>query len=759
MSDFGLKIGIDGEKEFKNALRDINQSFKVLGSEMNLVASEFDKNDRSMQALTARNKVLNKEIDMQKEKVETLEKALNNASTSFGENDKRTQAWQMQLNNAKAALNGMEKELKQNDSALSGVADEFNDAEQQSEQFNSALKRSENTADNAHNKFSKLGSSLGKIGAGLGVGVAAIGVAAVGVIAGLGKMSLAAIENADEIQKTADVYGMSAEKIQELTYVGTKLDVELDTITKAQSKLTKSMYAAKDPTKAGADAFNELGIKVTDGSGKLRDSQVVMAEAFTALGKMGNETERNALAMKLFGKSAMELNPLIKAGGTEISKLTEEARKSGAVISDEAVGALDQFGDSFEALKLSVKGIGNELTVGLLPVLNGIVSFAKSILPEISGAIKSGDFTKLGNVLASGISTGLSQAMAMMNKLIPMILNIVGAIGKVILKNLPMMIDSAVSIVMTLIKGIIKALPQLTKGALRLVLTLLDGILDNLPALVKGAIKMVVTLANGIGNALPRLVPKIVDALILIVETIINNMDMILGAALKIIMGLAKGLIKALPRLINALPKIIEGIINFITDNLPEIIEMGIKLVVELAVGLVKAIPQLVSKLPQIIGAIVSGLGKAILAVTKIGSDIVSGIWQGIQDMAQWITDKITDFFSGIIDGVKGLLGIKSPSTVFADIGSNMGEGLGVGFQKSMETVKQNMKKAIPTNFDILTSLNGVMPANSFAGAYAASSTYNLYQTNNNVISDKVSANAFSSSLTTGTMRFLKGAF
>ena len=64
MSDsFGFKLGIEGEREFKNALRDINQSFKVLGSEMNLVTSQFDKQDKSLQAVTARNEVLNKEID------------------------------------------------------------------------------------------------------------------------------------------------------------------------------------------------------------------------------------------------------------------------------------------------------------------------------------------------------------------------------------------------------------------------------------------------------------------------------------------------------------------------------------------------------------------------------------------------------------------------------------------------------------------------------------------------------------------------
>lgn len=97
--NFGLKIGLEGEKEFKKALADINQSFKVLGSEMKVVQSQFDKNDDSVEALTARNQVLGKEIDAQKKKIETLRKALENASTSFGENDRRTRQWQIQLNN------------------------------------------------------------------------------------------------------------------------------------------------------------------------------------------------------------------------------------------------------------------------------------------------------------------------------------------------------------------------------------------------------------------------------------------------------------------------------------------------------------------------------------------------------------------------------------------------------------------------------------------------------------------------------------
>lgn len=116
--NLGLKIGLEGEREFKKSLAEINNSFKVLGSEMKLVDSQFDKNDKSTEALTARSEVLNKEIDSQKQKIETLRSALANAAESFGENDRRTQSWQIQLNNAQAALNGIERELSANNTAL-----------------------------------------------------------------------------------------------------------------------------------------------------------------------------------------------------------------------------------------------------------------------------------------------------------------------------------------------------------------------------------------------------------------------------------------------------------------------------------------------------------------------------------------------------------------------------------------------------------------------------------------------------------------
>lgn len=179
--NFGLKIGLEGEKEFKKALSEINQSFKVLGSEMKLVSSQFDKNDSSVQALTARNTVLNKEIEAQKQKIETLRSALDNASASFGENDRRTQNWQIQLNNAEAALNDMERELKQNQDAIDAAGDEFQDAGKQADGFGDEVKGAADDADKSSGKLEKVGSVMKGVAVTIGAAVAAAGAALVGL--------------------------------------------------------------------------------------------------------------------------------------------------------------------------------------------------------------------------------------------------------------------------------------------------------------------------------------------------------------------------------------------------------------------------------------------------------------------------------------------------------------------------------------------------------------------------------------------------
>ncbi len=728
--NFGLKIGVEGEKEFKKALADINQQFKVLGSEMKLATSQFDKNEQSVESLTSKNEVLTKQIDAQKDKIETLRKALENASDSFGENDRRTQQWVVALNNAEAELNGMERELAQNEKAIDEIGDEMSDAAKRTDKFGDELDQTGDQAEKSGGKFQKLGSVLKGVGAAMGVALAAIGTAAVAAGKALVDMTVEAAAYADEMITQSTVTGMSVESLQAYSYAADLVDVSLDTLTGSMAKNVKSMSNAAQGSAKYADAYAQLGVAVTNADGTLRDSEEVYWEVIDALGNVSNETERDALAMQLFGKSAQDLNPLIAQGSEGIAALTDEAKRMGAVLSEETIAKLGAFDDSVQRLKQGSEAAKRVMGTVLLPQLQDLADDGTKLLGEFtSGLVEaSDDFDKISEVIGNTVGGLADMIMEHLPKIIQVGMDIVMAIGKAIVENLPTLVECASSIIMTLVQGLVEALPAITDSAIQLVMTLVQGIIDNLPAIVEAAINMIVTLAMGIADALPELIPSIVEAIILICQVLLDNMDKILEAAFAIIKGLAEGLLNALPKLVEALPQIIITIVNFITDNLPAIIQMGIELIVQLAVGLVKAIPQLVAALPQIIAAIVQGLGKAVGAVFEIGKNIVSGLWQGIQSLASWLWDKVSGWISSIWDGICDFFGIASPSKEMGWVGKMMVEGLAGSIDTNgkdavtavtdmakdidgaMKNIADDMETALPTDFsmDIDSDINRI---------------------------------------------------
>ena len=700
--DFGLKIGIEGEREFKSALRDINQQFKVLGSEMKLVESQFDKQDRSVSALTSRNEVLNRQIAEQKDKVELLRRALENSSDSFGENDKRTQQWAVQLNNAQAQLNNMERELKSNEKAIDGVGDEFQDAEKKADGFGDEVKEASNKADDANDRFRKLGDTLKTIGRALAIGLVAIGTAAIAAGTALVKMTVDAAAYADEMLTQSSITGMSVEKLQAYSYAADLVDVSLETMTGSMAKNIKSMSNASQGSAKFTEAYKKLGVTVTNADGTLRDSEAVYWEAIDALGQVANETERDALAMQLFGKSAQDLNPLIAQGSEGIAALTEEAKRMGAVLSEDAIARLGQFDDSVQRLKQGALAAKRVMGTVLLPQLQTLADSGVSLLGQFTSGLvdAGGDFNKISQVIGDTVGGAVNALMQGLPQFIQVGMQIVTSIGSALIDNMDIIVDGAKTICTSLLNGLIDALPDLTEGALDLVLALTRGILDNLPKLVEAAVIMIASLVKGIGDALPELIPAIVKAVVLIVTTLLENIDLIIEAGMSILLGLIEGIIAAIPVLIEAMPQLITAIVECLIENLPQILFAGVRVIGALIQGIVGAIPQLSSSLPRVNTAIVNGISNAISSVVQIGKNIMQGLWQGIQSMGQWIQDKIGSLLRNVINSAKNVLGVHSKSTVFAEIGGNMGLGLGSGFTDAMKFVEEDIRKAIPTKFD-----------------------------------------------------------
>ena len=763
MSDnFGFKIGVEGERDFKNALQDIRQTFKILGSEMNLVASQFEKQDKSVEAVTARSAVLNKEIDAQKDKISTLEKALQNASASFGENDRRTQNWAVQLNNAKADLNGMEKELQKSNSALDSAGKEFDSAEKQANQFGDEVSKAASKTDNAGGRFEKLGGVLKGVGSAMVTCVAAVGTATVGAAVGAYKLAESA-SNLNEAQNVVQqTFKTSSKSVLEWS---NGISNSAGIGKTAATSMVGSMGAMLKSSGMSETAASSMSEKMVQLSGdmasfynldndtaweKIRSGISGEAEPLKQLGI--NMSEANLSAFAMSQGITTNYKSMTQAEQTQLRynyllSVTKDAqgdftRTSGGMANQQRI------------LQMNLQNLSQSIGSMFLPMVNDGIKSVNGIATALNDAVTSGNgFDKLGDIVGKaltdllkkvsailpGVTTAavsiLSQLISSLTTAIPTILpaltdgvvQLITAFTQILQTSGPLLINAGMLAITTLINGIIQALPQITNSALQLLLTLVNGIIANLPQLVQAALQMVVTLASGIGDALPKLIPAMIDAILTIVNTLLNNMDKVLSAAFKIIEGLAKGLINALPKLIDRLPQIINTIVNFIVNNLPLIIETGVKIIVELAAGLIKAIPTLVAKLPQIISSLVGGFGKLLGAFNNIGNNIVSGIWQGISGMRDWIYNKVSGFFGGIVDSVKGLLGIHSPSTVFAGIGGYMAQGLGQGFSKAMNDVSADMQNSIPTNFNLNPALSLNNSTGGMGGSFPANSGFTLH--------------------------------
>lgn len=684
--NFGLKIGLEGEKEFKKALTEINQTFKVLGSEMKLVSSEFDKNDKSIQSLSARNSVLNKEIDTQKSKIETLRSALLNAATSFGENDRRTQNWQIQLNNAEATLNNMTRELADNEKALENMGKEEDETAKSTDELGDELKETGNIAEKSGSKFEKLGGVLKGVGVAMGTVAVAAGAAAVK----LGKEVISAYADYEQLVGGVDtLFGDASSAVQgyaenAFKTAGMSANEYMETVTGFSASLIQSL-----------DGDTAKAAKVAD---------MAITDMSDNANKMGSDISSIQNAYQGFAKQNYTMLDNLKLGygGTksEMERLLSDAEKFSGIEYD-----LSSYADIAEAIHViqTEMGITGTTALEATETISGSIMGMQSAIGNLMAGLgdSNADIGLLINNVVEAFQNVLKNVTPIIENIVKALPDVLDGVLDAISELLPTLLSTVVNLFTQLLETILTLLPELIPATVDAVMTIVGALIDNLPLLIDAAVQLVTALVTGIGEALPILIPAAIEAIITIVQGLIDNLPMLLEAALMLIMGLAEGLINALPQLIMALPQIIEGIINFITENLPLIIEMGIKLIIMLAEGLIQAIPQLIQAIPQIIGAIINGLGDAVGSVLEIGKNIIKGLWDGIVSMGSWISEKVTDFFSGIVDGVKGFLGIASPSKVFSGIGDNMALGLGEGFEKAMKGVDKDIQNAIPTDFDL----------------------------------------------------------
>lgn len=667
----GAGMALDGEKEFKQAVSNINKDLSVLASEMKKVTAQYSDNAGSLEALNATQDVYNKRADAQRKKIEELKAALFSATKELGENSDQARSWQIQLNNAEAELAKTENALKATTAQIDNFGKESEDSGKEIEKAGKQAKNSGDDAEKGQSGWSKLGDGLSKIGGYAAKAVAALGTAAISAATGVAAITVKAAQSADEINTLAKQTGLSVEEIQKFQYASEQIDVPLETLTGSMAKLTRNMESARQGSKQQVGAFEALGVAITDNEGNLRSNQAVFDEAIAALGTMENETQRDALAMQIFGKSAQDLNPLILGGADALQKLGDEADAAGLILEQDALDKLNGFADAMDTFKATLSGSGSLFATAFAgPMAEGLNELT-GYMQELAGAFKDGGFDGLAEKFGEVLSKLVEKITGYM----------------------PQIVDLGLKVVTALIDGIVENLPVIVQGALTIVTKLVDAILNLLPTLLEAGLQIVLQLASGIADALPELIPAIVDTVLTIVETLIDNIDMLIDAALAIVLGLADGILDALPMLIDKVPTIIIKLVTAIINNLPKIIEAGIQIIIALAGAMIKAVPQLVAKIPQIIGAVIKAFGNIHKQMGDIGKNIIIGLWNGINDMGAWIKEKLSGFVTGIVDGIKDFFGIHSPSTVFAGIGGNLSAGLAEGITDKAFMVSDALNK------------------------------------------------------------------
>ena len=358
--------------------------------------------------------------------------------------------------------------------------------------------------------------------------------------------------------------------------------------------------------------------------------------------------------------------------------------------------------DTIQGSVASMKGAWSNLLTGIADdnadfmaltgnFVDSVVAVGKNIIPRIS-VILGG----ISQLVSSASTTIIPMVITTITDNLPMLLQaavtLVGALGQGIIDNLSAITQAAIDILFFLANGLIENLPTLIDGIVQVTLTIVQMLTspDFLTQLIETAILLIMTLAQGLIDAIPQLIAAVPLIIGNLLAAIIVELPNIIQMGIDLLFALIDGIIKCIPELVAAVPTLIIAFINGIVNNLDKIILAGPQIIVSLITGIIGAIPELIAAVPRIIAAIADtirnydwgGIGKNIVRGLKNG---IAGMWGNIKS---WFSDKV----NGLVSGVKKILGIASPSKVFAGIGGFMAEGLGEGFDDQFKFVKKDIE-------------------------------------------------------------------
>lgn len=571
------------------------------------------------------------------------------------------------------------------------------------------------------------------------VGAAAVGAAATG-IAVLTKKALNNYAEYEQLVGGVDtLFKDSSAKVQEYAAnayktAGLSANEYMDTVTSFSASLLQSLGG---DTAAAADMANVAITDMSDNANKMGTDMASIQNAYQGFSKQ-NYTMLDNLKLGYGGtKEEMQrliddANALNAAQGNYTNYTIESYADIVSAIHDVQTEmgitgtTAKEASTTIQGSVASMKGAWSNLLTGIADdnadfmaltgsFVDSVVAVGKNIIPRISVIL--GGISQLVSLASTTI---IPMVITTITDNLPMLLQaavtLVGALGQGIIDNLPAITQAAIGILFFLANGLIENLPTLIDGIVQVTLTIVQMLTspDFLTQLIETAILLIMTLANGLIDAIPQLIAAVPLIIGNLLAAIIVELPNIIQMGIDLLFALIDGIIQCIPQLVAAVPTLIIAFINGIVNNLDKIILAAPQIIVSLITGIIGAIPELIAAVPRVIAAIVdtirdydwSSIGRNIVQGLKDG---IAGMWDNIKN---WFNDKV----NSLVGGVKRILGIHSPSKVFAGIGGFMAEGLGEGFSDEFASVKKDIEG------DMIFSAGSITAGANISGNYASGS-------------------------------------
>lgn len=656
-ADIGPKIGIDGEKEFRDALKSMGQQLKTLGTEMNAVTSAFDVDNDSQKKLASQSDILSRQLEVQQQRITEIQKALDYARQNYAENSNEVQRWQQALNNATADLNRTE-------SGITAINEEMKNTSVVS-RFGGALK------------------------SGLAVAAKAAAAATAAAAAAVIALTKSAVENYGEYEQLVGgvetLFKDSAGTVQEYANnayktAGLSANEYMETVTSFSASLLQSMG---NDTQAAAEKADQAITDMSDNANKMGTDMQSIQNAYQGFAKQ-NYTMLDNLKLGY--------------GGTkeEMQRLIDDANALNAAQGNYTNYTIESYADIVDAIHTvqTEMGITGTTALEASTTIEGSIGAMKAAYSNFVTGLgnDNADISELFSQLIQSVGTAAENVL-------PVVATVIGNISSLVQSKGPELLSQVLATVLNIFSQVTsylqENLPQLIPMGLSALLSFSEGLRSGVGQLVDAALEMIQTLANGIIDALPEFIATVPEIISNFANTINDNAPKILKTAAGIINNLVVGLINSIPEIIANAPKIAAAIWDVITAF--NWVNLGAKIVQGIGSGLKSMVDFAKSAAESVKEALHNGI-KSLPGVFKdIGKNMIDGLVSGMKSMLSSALKSVGSIFTSIVDNVKGILGIHSPSRVFAGIGQNMALGLGQGFEKQMQSVTAGIQNAIPT--------------------------------------------------------------